>query len=210
MKRLLVMLTCILLDIFLLHAADTDIISAKQMVNRLLPTHAKSFIFKKIASDKDIFILENKDKLIQISGNNANSMAVGLNFYLKNYCLTTISWFRTDPIQLPENLPLIKRAIKITAKVPLRFFLNYCTFGYSMPWWTWKDWERLIDWMALNGINTPLAITGQEAIWYNVWKKFGLTDPEIRAYFTGPAHLPWHRMSNIDGWQGPLPISWLE
>lgn len=199
-----------LLNMSFLHAADTDIISARQMVNRLLPTHAKSFIFKKITSNKDIFIIENKDKQIQISGNNANSIAVGLNFYLKNYCLTTISWFRTDPIQLPETLPLVKKPVKITAKVPLRFFLNYCTFGYSMPWWTWKDWERLIDWMALNGINTPLAITGQEAIWYNVWKKFGLTDSEIRAYFTGPAHLPWHRMSNIDGWQGPLPISWLD
>ena len=210
MRRPLIMLICILLNIFLSHAADTDIISAQQMVNRLLPTYAKSFIFKKISSDKDIFSLENKGKQIQISGNNANSMAVGLNFYLKNYCLTTVSWFRMDPIQLPKTLPLIKRPIRITAKVPLRFFLNYCTFGYSMPWWTWKDWERLIDWMALNGINTPLAITGQEAIWYNVWKKFGLTDTEIRAYFTGPAHLPWHRMSNIDGWQGPLPISWLD
>ena len=79
-----------------------------------------------------------------------------------------------------------------------------------MPWWTWKDWERLIDWMALNGINMPLAITGQESVWYRVWTKLGLTDEEIRNYFTGPAHLPWHRMSNLDYWQGPLPKEWLD
>lgn len=36
-----------------------------------------------------------------------------------------------------------------------------------------------IDWMALNGVNTPLAITGQEAIWYDVWKEMGLKDQEI-------------------------------
>ena len=29
-------------------------------------------------------------------------------------------------------------------------------------------------------------------------------------YFTGPAHLPWHRMSNLDYWQGPLPKEWLD
>ncbi|MEI3155517.1 MAG: alpha-N-acetylglucosaminidase TIM-barrel domain-containing protein [Odoribacter sp.] len=52
-----------------------------------------------------------------------------------------------------------------------RFFLNYCTFGYTMAWWQWRDWERFIDWMALNGVNMPLAITGQEAIWLKVWKK---------------------------------------
>ncbi len=41
-------------------------------------------------------------------------------------------------------------------------------------------------------------------------EELGLTDDEIRGYFTGPAHLPWHRMQNIDRWQGPLPVSWLD
>ena len=55
----------------------------------------------------------------------------------------------------------------------------------------------------------PLAITGEEAVWYNVWKKFGLSDLEIRGFFTGPAFLPWHRMANLDHWDGPLPQSWI-
>ncbi len=79
-----------------------------------------------------------------------------------------------------------------------------------MLWWQWDDWQRFIDWMALNGINMPLAITGQEYIWEKVWEKFGLNDEQIRAFFTGPAHLPWHRMGNIDGWQGPLPQSFID
>jgi hypothetical protein len=48
-----------------------------------------------------------------------------------------------------------------------------------------EDWERFIDWMALNGVNLPLAITGQEKVWLNVWKKFGLTDEEIRGFLQG-------------------------
>ena len=64
--------------------------------------------------------------------------------------------------------------------------------------------------MALNGVNLPLAITGQEAVWYNVWTRLGMTDKQVRDYFTGPAYLPWHRMANIDGWCGPLPKEWLE
>ena len=79
-----------------------------------------------------------------------------------------------------------------------------------MVWWKWEDWERLIDWMALHGVNMPLAITGQEAVWQKVWKKYGLTDDEIRSFFTGPAHLPWHRMCNIDGVDGPLPQAWID
>ena len=64
-----------------------------------------------------------------------------------------------------------------------------------MPRWQWKEWERFIDWMALNGINMPLAITGQEAVWYKVWSKMGMSDIEIRSYFTGPPYLPWHRVT---------------
>lgn len=54
----------------------------------------------------------------------------------------------------------------------------------------------------------PLAITGQEVVWYKVWKDMGLKPQEILSYFTGPVYLPWHRMANIDSWNGPLPMEW--
>ena len=111
---------------------------------------------------------------------------------------------------MPATLPAVDKKVTVDARCKDRFFLNYCTFGYTMPWWQWEDWEHFIDWMALNGINLPLAITGQESIWLKVWTKLGLSESEVRNYFTGPAHLPWHRMLNIDYWQGNLPMSWLD
>ena len=193
-----------------IRAEDTNITTMRKMTQRLFPQQASSFDFRLLNNTSaDTFTIKNEGNKIIISGNNANSMAVGLNHYLKNYCLTTISWYKDDPIELPKTLPSISTEVTIKANVPTRFFLNYCTFGYSMTWWKWSDWEHFIDWMALNGINMPLAITGQEAIWYKVWSKLGLTDEEIRGYFTGPAHLPWHRMCNLDGWQSPLPKEWL-
>lgn len=183
----------------------------QQMVERLLPEHASRFSFEQLEkTDQDRYEIEAKGKTILIRGNNANSMAVGLNYYLNHYCLTSVSWYANDTVEMPEVLPLPPSKITSTARCKNRFFLNYCTFGYTMPWWTWTDWERLIDWMALNGVNMPLAITGQESVWYRVWSKLGMTDEEIRNYFTGPAHLPWHRMSNLDSWQGPLPKEWLD
>jgi len=210
MKKNILFLYALFICLVNVDAKCTPTESMYNMVMRLFPTHINSFVFQQISSSTDCFILQGSGNKIKISGNNANSMAVGLNYYLKNYCITTISWFLTDPIELPKILPRIEKHIKITAKVPIRFFLNYCTYGYTMPWWSWKDWERFIDWMALNGINRPLAITGQEAVWYKIWKKIGMTDMEIRSYFTGPAYLPWHRMCNIDMWQGPLPMSWIK
>ena len=193
-----------------LQAKDKDVAVAEALLKRLLPSYIESFQFQKLKGEKDCFTIESvKDKIV-IGGNNANSMAMGLNHYLKYYCLTTVSWYADIAVEIPEELPMVGEKVVSEARVDTRFFLNYCTYGYTMPWWQWKEWERFIDWMALNGINMPLAITGQEAVWYKVWSKMGMSDIEIRSYFTGPPYLPWHRMANIDRWNGPLPMEWLE
>ena len=189
------------------HGSDVD--AVKMLARRIVPTFSANISFSIISSPKDVFELKWQNQKLVISGNNANSMAVGLNYYLKYFCYTTVSWYSNDKIITPAKMPTLKETVRHEARCANRFMLNYCTFGYTMPWWKWKDWERFIDWMALNGINMPLAITGQEYVWYKVWKKFGLTDQQIRSYFVGPAYLPWHRMANIDHWEGPLPMSWL-
>jgi len=64
--------------------------------------------------------------------------------------------------------------------------------------------------MALQGINLPLAFTGQEAIWQKVFKSFNVTDRDLDDFFGGPAFLAWARMGNLHGWGGPLSQNWLD
>ena len=205
--------TAMLLMTLAAHATtNVDIEQAQALAARLAAPLAAKVEFQKINPDggKDVFTLESRGGKVIIGGNNANSMAVGLNRYLNRYCKVTVSWYADVPVKLPKALPDVSAPERVTARVPQRFFLNYCTWGYTMPFWGWKQWEHFIDWMALNGVNLPLAITGQEAVWYNVWTSLGMSDEQVRSYFTGPAYLPWHRMANIDGWCGPLPKEWLD
>lgn len=187
-----------------------DYPQVRDLAKRVLPDHHKSFVFESLEDSVDCFELSMKGEKVLVRASNANSAAVGLNHYLKNYCLATVSWDSRNPVELPSELPAVEEVVRVYANCDDRFFLNYCTFGYTMPWWGWEEWERFIDWMALNGVTMPLAITGQEAVWQKVWMKHGLTDDQVRSYFSGPAHLPWHRMSNIDYWQGPLPQEWID
>jgi alpha-N-acetylglucosaminidase len=195
---------------FCLSVSADDVSAFRALVNRIIPQHSSTIVIKKLP-DKgyDYFQLSTSEGKLVIGGNNANSMAVGLNYYFKYYCNTTFSWHADDHFDMPDQLPVVSTPITTEARCKDRFFLNYCTFGYTMVWWNWQEWEHFIDWMALNGINLPLAITGQESVWRQVWMEMGLTDKEVRNYFTGPAYLPWHRMNNIDYWLGNLPMSWL-
>ena len=76
---------------------------------------------------------------------------------------------------IPTNLPGGINFTLTTAD-KFRYMDNVCTFGYTYVFWNWTRWERHIDWMALNGINLPLAFIGQEAIWERVWKKVRAKD----------------------------------
>lgn len=186
--------------------------AASALAHRLLGDEVRHFVFYEIPSVDDTFLVAPSadGKHILIGGNNDISIAVGLNHYLRKYAHVHVSWFDTEPLQLPKRWPMPPGKEGGKASVQQRFFLNYCTYGYTMVWWQWPQWERFIDWMALNGINMPLALTGQEAVWQEVWREMGMSDDETRAYFSDPAHLPWHRMANLDGFGGPLPQSWID
>lgn len=190
---------------------SSDITAANMLAQRVTPQYAHRIVFEQLPDSTDVYELESlADGRLAIRGNNSNSMSVGLNRYITDWCRTSVSWNHFNPVRLPDTMPRVDTLIRCEALVKNRFFLNYCTFGYTMPWWGWEEWERLIDWMALNGVNMPLAITGQEAVWQTVWREFGMTDEQIRDFFVAPAHLPWQRMGNIDRWQGPLPQSWID
>ncbi|MBO4581811.1 MAG: alpha-N-acetylglucosaminidase [Bacteroidales bacterium] len=186
--------------------------AAEKLACRMLGRKAGArfeFVLRDTAAS-DYFILASHGKKIRITGNNDISVAMGLNYYLRHYAKVHVPWYRpVEPIRITD-MPGIEQPVYKRAKVEDRFFLNYCTYGYTMPWWKWPQWEYFIDWMAMNGINMPLALTGQEAVWYEVWSEFGMSDEEIRGYFSGPAHLPWHRMANLDEFGGPLPEQWIQ
>ena len=164
---------------------------------------------QQLQGEKDVFELESKGKKIIIRGTTGVAMASGFNYYLKNYCNVHISWCG-DQKKMPKDLPNIKSKIRIETPYQHRYNFNYCTFAYTMAFWDWKRWEQEIDWMALQGINMPLAITGHEVVIKKVYQKLGLTNEEINDYISGAPYLPFFMMGCLDGFGGPLPDVWFE
>ncbi len=180
------------------------------IIQRIIPDNSDQFVIEVIPSDSlDWFEIESVKNKIVLRGNNGVSVASALYYYLKEYCNCQITWNGTN-LNLPETLPLVKDKIRKDSPYEYRYYLNYCTFNYSMSWWDWERWEKEIDWMALHGINMPLAITGEEYIWDQVYRSYGFTDEDLDPFFSGPAYFSWFWMGNLDGWGGPLPQSWKE
>jgi len=192
---------------------ENDDSPAGLLIGRVLPGHREAFAIEEIPDENglDVFEVEaGEDGRIVLRGNNGVSVAVAFHWYLNNVARVRYGWEAAGPLVIPGRLPLPAEKIRRTCAAKERFFMNYCTYGYTMPWWRWERWERFVDWMAMNGINRPLAQAGLEAVWLRVWKSYGLKQQDIQAFFSSPAHLPWHRMGNLDGWSGPLPMSYID
>ena len=182
------------------------------LIERILPGRSSHFVIERLTrtDGQEAFELHGENGKVVLAGTNDLAIARAFDRYLTRFCHTRVSWYLDDPIVVPDVLPAVDEPVSQVCRFPNRFLLNYCTFGYTLLWWEWADWERFIDWMALNGVNMPLAITGQEAVWMQVWRDYGMSDEQIRSYFSGPSHLPWHRMGNLDGYLGPLPQAFID
>ncbi|MFB9863608.1 alpha-N-acetylglucosaminidase [Rufibacter immobilis] len=181
------------------------------LIKRVVPKHANQFEIAFIPKEgnNDVFEVEgNKGKII-LRGNNGISVASALNHYLKTYTNSHISWNGSN-LKLPKKLPAVTQKERKVTPYKYRYYLNYCTFNYSMSWWDWERWQWEIDWMAMNGINMPLSVTGQNSIWDRVYKKMGFTDKDLSTFYSGPAYFNWFWMGNLDGWGGPLPQSFMK
>jgi len=191
--------------------AQSTVNESYALIKRLIPAKASSFTVEMLCANTNLdhFEIESKNGKIILRGNNGVAIASALYYYLNEYCHCQVTWNGTN-LQMPAVLPTVKSKINKQTPYQYRYYLNYCTFNYSMSWWDWTRWEKEIDWMALHGINMPLAITGEEYTWYQVYKQLGFTDAELGDFFTGPAYFSWFWMGNMDKWGGPLPMHWMQ
>ena len=122
-----------------------------------------------------------------------------------------IWWTGSRLHELPSPLPKVGTAVTGSAIVPYRYHFNTVTFGYTTAFWNFEQWSLLLDWLALRGVNLPLAWVGYEKILIEVFQSVGLSDAEIFDFLTGPAFLPWNRFGNEQrSWGGTLPMRWIE
>ena len=201
MKRLL--LTFIIFQFTLLTFSNP----VDELLERIDKGASTKFKTELVKSDKDFFELDQKGQKVVVRGNTWVNIASGINWYLKYYAGIHLSWNQMQA-KLPAVLPAVMKKERHETDLTLRYDFNYCTFSYSMAFWDWKRWEQEIDWMALHGVNLPLAIVGEECVWRNMLLKLGYTEEEVGKFIAGPAFLAWWEMNNLEGWGGPLPLSW--
>lgn len=195
--------------IFAHFGADAN--PVQQLAQRIIPKKVDNFIFEILpdSNGPDFFEISSQGKKINIKGSTPVSVASGLNWYLKYYCNCHVS-NTGEQLNLPKRLPRLPQPVRKETTFKYSYYLNYCTFNYTMAFWGWEEWEKEIDRMALKGVNLPLAMVGTEKVWQETLRKVGFSNEEILEFIPGPAFNAWWLMGNMDGWGGPVSENYIK
>lgn len=177
--------------------------TAERFVVRIDPTLAEN--------GEETFLISAEKGKPCIQGSSTLAVTTGINWYLNHYAHVNLSWNQLTADLTHRPLPLPQQTEKRSCSADYRYYLNYCTFSYSMSTWTWERWQQEIDWMALHGINMPLQIVGLDVVWQKLLTKdLNYSEEEANRFIAGPCFQAWWGMNNLEGWGGPNPKWWYE
>ncbi|KAH9857034.1 alpha-N-acetylglucosaminidase [Lenzites betulinus] len=181
------------------------------LASRQVPNHAHAFSFSLADGQPDAFEISDARGGIHIECTTVSACARGLYTYLTQHGGVDIWWTGSRLSELPLILPKVGKTVKGQAIVPYRYHFNTVTFDYTAAFWDFEQWELELDWLALRGVNLPLAWVGYERVLIDTFRDAGLSDADISDFLSGPAFQAWNRFGNIQGsWGGALPTAWVD
>ena len=165
---------------------------------------------------------------VSLTASSMSELTYGIGYYTRFHCGLTVGWKRGGgshtsagswPCHVQSSADRTQINEAVARAVAYTYEDNVCTHSYSYVWYDEARWTAHIDWMALSGINVFLALTGQEEIQYKAFRRFNLSDTQIREFFNGPAYLTWSRGQDLqsvgaaampEGGGSGLPRSWMQ
>ncbi|WP_281509152.1 alpha-N-acetylglucosaminidase TIM-barrel domain-containing protein [Thomasclavelia cocleata] len=167
-----------------------------------------TFELAKNDSGKDFYEISSLNGKIHIKGNEGLSLTTGLNYFLKYYCNVHVSQ-QTKQVKMPETIPVLDKTIYKESPYEIRYAYNYCTLSYTMPFWGYDEWQRELDYFALNGVNLILDTTATEALWIEYLQNYGYDIEEAKAFVCGYSYKAWWLMGNLESYGGPVSDEWV-
>ncbi len=171
----------------------------KSLISRCSPELVENFILETIEVEdgRNIFSYESSDGKVLLKGTDTVCLAVAYYHFMRDYCG---AYFAADHSLAYGEFELPNEKSEGEIKAEYRTCFEYTTFSCSACWWSWERWEKEIDFMAMNGINMPLATVGTEAVWMKTMLDLGMKEGLALASIAGPSFWSWQLSDCFDGY----------
>ena len=181
------------------------------LISRNTPKIKDNFIIKDIVSDTglDSYEIYSEDEKIVLAGSSLSAQAMAYYRYLGDFCSVVITSGDYDISTLGSS-PLPKEKITCTISQKIRARMSYEMFSLQGNFWGFDRWQKEIDFMAMNGINTALQPIGFDGVMFRVLCDIGMDDKLSAEYSSGPAFLMRQLTGNVAATNSVVSKTYLE
>ncbi|MBE6784355.1 MAG: alpha-N-acetylglucosaminidase [Ruminococcaceae bacterium] len=167
-----------------------------ELIRRVSPDICEKFSFEIInkTTEEDFYGYKAKDGRIHLFGTDKVCVAKAFGKYLEN-CLN----IKFSPCggDIPEitDAPLPEKEFSAYIPQKMRVFGDYTLYSNNAWKWTFEDWEKFLDILAMNGVNMAVNLAGNEGVYFYTLIKMDFPQDFALEFISGPAFYAW-QMSN--------------
>lgn len=108
----------------------------------ILPSNVEFSVIDKVDS-LDSYILSVEDDVLTVEGTSVVALCKGFYDYVLSNGYGVASW-TGNRLEFPAELADLPRK-EVKSPFTDRLYYNVCTYGYTTPFWGWKEWEKEIE-----------------------------------------------------------------
>lgn len=181
------------------------------LISRNTPKIKENFMIKDIepVDGFDTYEIYSEDGKIVLAGSSQSAKAMAYYRYLGDFCSVVITSGDYDISTLGTS-PLPEEKITHTVKQKIRARMSYEMFSLQGNFWGFDRWQKEIDFMAMNGINTALQPIGFDGVLFKVLYEIGMEENISVEFSSGPAFLMRQLTGNIAGTNSVNSKAYLE
>ena len=167
-----------------------------KLIERIAPEIKDKFTYETVekTTEQDFYGYKQKDGKIHLFGTDKVCIAKAFGKYLENCLNKKITPCCGDIGKITEA-PLPKEEFSAYIPQKLRVFGDYTLYSNNTWKWTFEDWEKHLDILALNGINMAVNLAGNEGICFYTLVKLDYPHYFALEFISGPAFYAW-QMTN--------------
>ncbi|MER6975301.1 alpha-N-acetylglucosaminidase TIM-barrel domain-containing protein [Nocardioides sp. NPDC000445] len=180
--------------------------AAGELLERAIGDAASQVTLDLVPADDDgseTFTISGRPGRITVAATSPVALTAGAGWYLKHVVHAGVNLGNPTP-SVPDRLPAPATRIVKQAHEANRFVFNDTNEGYTDPYLDWEGWQELLDNYALHGVNQVYVGVGTDAVYHELFQRYGYTDAEMKAWIPQPAHQPWWLLQNMSSSQEPM------
>lgn len=176
------------------------------LIERTTPHMAGRFVTESI-DNKDgheRYEIEAVGDKIVLRGTSSSALCAAYYRYLRDFCDMDLSPCGNTEVYAAGKPHMPEKKLVQTIQNDIRCAFSYGIYGCDAFLWNWDKWERILDYLAMQGVNAMYMPVGQEAVWYYGALKLGVNREDAMEYLSSPCFYPLQLAGKLDSY---LPLT---